>query len=246
MQILHKANSLNVYRGTVTGLRISAVDGGATESGGAFVDNLPQAILDLIALYPGELRFETYSANGAMIWGVLKAAGSAEDVSGGELNGDPSFDTSAYWQKEDGTITVSGGQGIFTNSTNAKSLYKANLLTSPQYKLYKAITVVDSITSGSIITLIGGNRSIAGNLIAGTNTGYTIIATTSGNINIYTTSDGTTAAVNSYSIMQVLAPSTSGATIVSEKAGTTWNFAYKNASFTYNAASYFVVVRKLR
>ncbi|MFH1883442.1 MAG: hypothetical protein ABIL62_12110, partial [Planctomycetota bacterium] len=79
-----------MYRGTVTGLRISAVDGGATESGGAFVDALPSAVTDLIAAYPGDLSFEAFDPAGRFIRGVLKAVGSGETL-GSELITNPNF-----------------------------------------------------------------------------------------------------------------------------------------------------------
>jgi hypothetical protein len=47
-------------------------------------------------------------------------------------------------------------------------------------------------------------------------------------------------------VKQVLTPSADGATIVSAKGGATANFQYKNASFTYNAASYYCLIRKAR
>ncbi|MFH1147215.1 MAG: hypothetical protein V1736_05855, partial [Pseudomonadota bacterium] len=71
------------YRGTVTGLRISAVDGGATESGGAFIDG---ANADITALADGNHQIEIYDASGRMIKGVLKEAGIGEtntDLIGG-------------------------------------------------------------------------------------------------------------------------------------------------------------------
>ena len=46
-------------------------------------------------------------------------------------------------------------------------------------------------------------------------------------------------------VAQLVTPSTTGATIVSAKGGTTYNFNHKNASFTYNAASYYVIIKKI-
>jgi hypothetical protein len=43
-----------------------------------------------------------------------------------------------------------------------------------------------------------------------------------------------------------LTPSTAGCVIVSAKGGTTENFAYKDASFTYNAASYYCLIKRAR
>ena len=52
--------------------------------------------------------------------------------------------------------------------------------------------------------------------------------------------------INAMRVKAITAPSSSGATIVSAKGGTTYNFAYKNTSFTYNAASYYCIVSKVR
>ena len=62
----------------------------------------------------------------------------------------------------------------------------------------------------------------------------------------YFISAGTEECDASNTVLEVKTPQTTGATIVSTKGGTIYNFAYKNASFTYNAASYNVVVRRLR
>jgi hypothetical protein len=53
-------------------------------------------------------------------------------------------------------------------------------------------------------------------------------------------------AISAFSLKQVTAPSADGCTIQASKTDATENFGYKNASFTYNAASYLCVVRKLR
>jgi len=65
-------------------------------------------------------------------------------------------------------------------------------------------------------------------------------------IDRYVTSLGTEVCDANNKVQQVTGPSTSGCTIVSAKGGETYNFAYKNASFTYNAASYYVIVKKVR
>jgi hypothetical protein len=62
----------------------------------------------------------------------------------------------------------------------------------------------------------------------------------------YFMADGTETIDANNKVKQVLTPSSSGATIVSAKGGTTYNFAYKDTSFTYNAASYYCIVSKVR
>lgn len=52
--------------------------------------------------------------------------------------------------------------------------------------------------------------------------------------------------ISNLAAQKVLTPSTDGCTIVSAKGGETYNFTSKDASFAHNAASYRVVVRKIR
>jgi hypothetical protein len=60
------------YRGTVTGLRISAVDGTA------FIDNAGATIPTYA---DGNHQIEIYDASNRMLRGVLKAAGTGETLS---------------------------------------------------------------------------------------------------------------------------------------------------------------------
>jgi len=62
----------------------------------------------------------------------------------------------------------------------------------------------------------------------------------------YFTADGTETIDANNKVKQVLTPSATGVTIVSTKGGTTYNFAYKDTSFTYNAESYYCIVSKVR
>ena len=57
-----------VYKGTVTGLTISAVDGTA------FVDNLPAAVT--ASYCDGNYSIEVYDSAGRFVRGMLKAVGS--------------------------------------------------------------------------------------------------------------------------------------------------------------------------
>lgn len=65
-------------------------------------------------------------------------------------------------------------------------------------------------------------------------------------VNGYFRSAGSETCDANNKVKQVLTPSTAGSTIVSTKGGTTYNWAHKNASFTYNAASYTIVVKKIK
>ncbi len=226
-----------LYQGTVTGLRISAVDGGATESGGAFIDGLPTAIMDLIALYPGALRFEAYSTNGAMIWGVPKAAGSAEGVGSELITGWTNYAPVPYE-----TLT-SNGKDITDAIDDGSDGYVMgnNIAGMAAGKLYKMVETLTQVSGQIPITSTNINYQSFVPTAGGT---YYYTALT-GDTNFYMVNDAATRWNCVFTLKQVLAPSTSGATIVSAKGGTTYNFAYKNASFTYNAASYYCRVKRI-
>jgi len=231
------------YRGVITGLRISAVDGGATESGGAFVDALPSAVTDLVVAYPGDLSFEAFDSAGRMLRGVLKAVGSGEtylDLIGGTdpalMNGDFSLGDDGKWAKGPGW-SIAGGVGVKAVDASDSNIYQELLTTNCLYKAsYTSVA-----TAGQFSMRFGTVTTEARN---------------SGTWTYYRTSNGTTAGVRGYDITvgtvdlvtfkQVLTPSASGATIVSAKGGAVYNFNYKNASFTYNAASYLCIVKALR
>jgi hypothetical protein len=57
---------------------------------------------------------------------------------------------------------------------------------------------------------------------------------------------GATVDVTLAELFQVTAPSSSGCTIVSAKAGETYNFSFKNPSFTYNSSSYYCIIKAIR
>jgi hypothetical protein len=227
------------YRGTVTGLRISAVDGGGTESGGAFVDG---ANASITALADGAHLIEIYDSANRMIKGVLKAAGSAEGLDV-ELIGDPAFDSDAYWLKTEVNWTVLGGKAIAVAVDNGHAVYKQ--ISNTVGALYKSVVICDAYTEGTFgIQVCGITVPFTG---TGTKTAYrTSAGDTSFGINSTTDFPKLTASFTDITAKQVLTPSTSGATIVSAKGGTVWNFSYKNTSFEYNEASYYVIVKKLR
>jgi hypothetical protein len=118
-------------------------------------------------------------------------------------------------------------------------------------QLVKASFTISGYVSGKYFSLITG--------VINTTTGF--LADWSGNATktFYVTSKGTTNALlpggyavggrstwDDITIKQVLTPTTDGVTIVSTKGGGVFNFTYKNAGFVYNAASYYVIVRKVR
>ncbi len=235
-----------VYRGTVTGLRISAVDGGATESGGAFIDG---ANASITALADGAHQIEIYDSANRMLKGVLKAAGSAEGL-GSEILANNDFGSAeppgTAWTRQTGW-TIAGGLLVATTAANDSAAFQT--FASKEGQLLKHSFTVDSVVSGAFYANITGvsyppnpyanapgtySKYITG--IAGALEAYCLIMA----------ADTTTGTISTSTYKQVLAPSTSGCTVVSQKAGTLFNFSYKHPSFLHNEVSYLVVVRLLR
>jgi hypothetical protein len=240
------------YRGTISGLRISAVDGTA------FIDNLSGATLDLgssvvkatgtaairISSVDGTAFVDTADAtlaaalaanagkylvitdaSGRYLKGWIKAAGTGETLGADVLAG---FDFTSGWGTTDAAI-------VDANTFNATSeygfVYKLNVFT--QGSLYKGS--FDAVNSAGVseVRQSGGAR-----LLADGETGsYSNAAAVSRTILIRSNAISTVD-VATLTLEPVLTPSTDGCTIVSTKGGTTYNFESKDASFTYNAASY--------
>jgi hypothetical protein len=229
------------YRGTLTGLRISSVNGTA------FIDNAGATIPTYA---DGNHLIEIYDASNRMLSGYLKAAGAGETLSLTELvtswasRGDPlnynpftnvGKDVTAAVNTDHNAIAdINDGVG---HVTTAGALYKDS----------HTITLVSGTAPRIDIKGFGGD-----DLITFLADGANLIYWTSVNGNNrtgYYNNQGAYAACSwssVASVKQVTAPSTSGATIVTTKGGTTYNFLSKNASFTYNAASYYCIVRKVR
>lgn len=106
-----------------------------------------------------------------------------------------------------------------------------------------------------VLKAVGTGETLDAEIATGTLTALKLYKITATEVNHFGTglivgsyfiSTGTETCDANNKVKQVLTPSSSGATIVSTKGGATYNFGYKNASFAYNAASYYVIVRKLR
>lgn len=210
------------YRGTVTGLKISAVDGTA------FIDAANSSITDLA---DGNHQIEIFDSAGRFLKGFLKLVGSSETLGDDLLAG---FDFTSVWGKVNATVT---GVNSFNTTGGYLQISDANAVLLGLFKGTLACTS----DSGTVTQRYG-----------------TLTYLSSGDSNKYYTNAGSaqwiignnynpsTNTVNTWTNYQVTAPSSSGATIVSTKGGTTYNFAYKNTSFTYNAASYYCIVSKVR
>lgn len=258
-----------VYRDTITGLRVSAVDGTA------FVDALPQAVLDLIALYPGALLFEAYDSSNRKLSGVLDAVGTGETL-GGELVTNPGAE--AALSNMNG-VALSGNVATFSQSTTQKHAGTySNKVAGTAVESTINVRFLDGsncgLTAGVLykqsewVYVASGQSITSYNLNIRNNAGTTYESQSSTTLDAFTQLSGyftdddvqrvlytlllplNIANVIMYlddlSVKQVLTPSTSGATIVTEKAGATFNFNNKNASFTYNQTTNYVVVKKLK
>jgi len=209
------------YRGTLTGLRISAIDGTA------FLDNCAA----LVPYADGSHLVEIYDASGRMLRGYLSAAGTGETLGSDALSG---WDLTAPWETSDATVV---DVNTFSATAAAGYVHKTSVMTSGA--LYKGS--FDSSQASGTSSFRDGNFRLM--FSDGTVGGYA----TASSVRVVVQSNAiANVDISVMQIQKVLAPSTSGATIVSAKGGATENFQYKNASFTYNAASYYCLIRKAR
>lgn len=224
------------YKGTISGLRISAVDGTA------FLDNCSA----LTTLADGTNEIIIYDSAGAFISAVLKAQGSGETL-GDELITSVTNSALPY---ETLTINVNGKDIDSAINTSGSGL----AYTNDNMTLGQLYTLVCDITlnSGDAPSLrskrgVSSVSNIIKNpLIDGTY--YYTANDNDGNLDngllVYNTSNSNYSLV--WSSKQVLTPSTDGVTLQASKWDATENLGYVNPAFKYNEASYFVQVRKVR
>jgi len=233
-----------VYSGTITGLRISSVDGTA------FMDNCAA----LVPYADGSHLVEIYDASGMMLRGYLGAAGTGETL-GDELltNGDFATGDGTGWTMHggaDATIDYTGNELTATITTAGSKAFAQYVLGDVRnHLIYYSFTIRDcSNWPGRLYQSTPYNdiRNFTSN---GTYTGYNTVWITSVFLAVGAatiTYPGAVLTIDDVSLKSVLTPSTSGATIVSAKGGGTANFQYKNASFTYNEASYYCLIKRAR
>lgn len=229
-----------VYRGSVSGLRISSV---AT---GAFVDNLPSAVTDLAAADPGNYLLEIYDATGKVLRGYLSSVGDGEDL-GAALNENNctnvGFDT--FTDASPTGFTAAEVNGTAAAGTADEIVIFAGMLFRVTYVMAKTSGVFPTgVAAASVGGALWGSSQQS---VEGANTHY--FTANLGNVGVYefyVSNSATSFSVSSLAVKLVTGPSADGCTIVSERGGATANFAYKNTSFTYNATSYYCVVRKAR
>jgi len=215
-----------VYKGTITGLRISAVDGTA------FIDN---ANASVTALADGNHTIEIYDSAGRMLKGVLKAAGTGETLGNELITGWTNSLTNPYE-----TFTTSGKD--VTSAVNSSDIGTSNTNNCFSSRKLYYIVINTTINSGfSSHYRAYSSNSIIISSGAGEKSSYYTAASNDNYLGVYQSTIGDWSAT--FTIKQVLTPSASGATIVSTKGGEVYNFTSKNSAFTYNASSYYVIIR---
>jgi hypothetical protein len=204
--------------GTATGLRISSVDGTA------FLDNCPA---DIIAAVGYQVKI--YDASNRYLLGWVKEAGSSESltdiVSGWDFTSGWTTWFGATISDNNTFVTVGANGGVYKYVLIGHQLYKNTFSATASLGVVRAtdLAVGDTFfsngASGAYYTAIHTGGAQASLLI-------------------YCNSASSTVDVSTLQVEKVTAPSSSGVTIVNSQGGTTYNFASKDASFTYNAASY--------
>ena len=249
--------------GTVTqaNMRISAVDGGATPSGGAFVDFSTAGTL---VPYVGQY-LKVYDSTGKTIEGWIKAAGTGETLSGSELIANPGFETVVSagppanfttWAEAVGTggnievetTSIKSGTNAAKYTKGSTPNYSNQIFSMGALKLNKiSLWTRGDGTYAGAYQLDDQTHSVTMFLVATgiTSTTYTQVTRyftvpsgcSQGNFYV----GGTTGGViywDDISVQQVLTPSTSGVTIVSTSGGTTYNWAVQTSGFNYNDTTY--------
>ncbi len=225
-----------VATGSVTqaNMKISAVNGTA------FIDF---TAADVLTGKLGNLLVVKDSL-GNKIQGFIKEAGTGEtylDIIGGTnpalKNGD--FESAeppgTTWATKDSGVTVESGFATWTNTVNNSNLMQDSGNVGSLYKTSFTIASISGTAPYFQVRVGSGASGTQRNSVA-THEQYLTCITNGylGFRNLGTSFNGTISA----SIFQkVLAPSTSGCTIVSTKGGTTYNWAQKSSSFNYNDAS---------
>ena len=217
-----------VYRGTVSDIRISAVDDTA------FVDNLPAAITD--NYLGGTHLVEIYDSTGKAITGVLGVQGTEETLGSELLAG---WDFTSGWSLGAGT-TINDADTFTT--TGSGGVAKSTLLTGGA--VYKTGMVFTSTASTVAVGSINPNKTATSwvSILTGVTAYFSASYP-----DLYLTNRvaGTTDVVT-VALQQVLTPSTSGCTIVSAKGGATERFKRIDTGFAFNSSSYTVIIKKLR
>jgi hypothetical protein len=223
--------------GTVTlaNSRLSLVDGTA------FVDFSAAGTL---APYLGGRLTVTDSA-GKKIVGYLKAAGAGETYATPAWADDCADDGTADWSVNDCSIAFDTDHYVTTYAAVTQHIYKSVTLGSGKLFLasvdvkngtYTGAGVTNQIQTGLGSSVLAVKTGTTGADYA-TLSGY-VTPTNQGQVDVYSFMTGAgTYLWKNYFIKQVLTPSVTGATIVSTRGGSVYNWESVEAGFNYNDAS---------
>lgn len=208
---------------TATGLRISSVNGTA------LLDNCPSDITD--AAGTGAI-LNVYDASSRLISGLIDSVGSSEGLTDNPARFASINLSDGTWTIWGTSVTVNDANTFTVNATLAGF---GNNLTMVLGELWKS-SLDYTVVSGSYTAPL---RDAAGTFaiyaINGAGARYITVKQT----NLCLLGEGAVASVvdiNSISMQKVIAPSSSGVVIKDLSGNQNW--ISKDASFTYNAASY--------
>lgn len=230
------------WTATTTNLRFYATSSaGSTviqDAGGDDVFYIKDITISEIQPYmDGNHQIEIYDASNRMLRGVLKAAGASETLGADLLSG---FDFTSGWG-------VAGtGSIIDSNSFSSTGSGGVNKSVLSSLRLYKR-AYEKSTTAASSMFRISNTMGYISPDDTDLATGSKYSTAIPNYLFCYArNSTAGTTDVTTFTVQQVLTPSSSGATITTLKNGDVYNWSYKNSSFTYNAASYYVIIRAIR
>lgn len=200
---------------TATGLRISSVNGTA------FLDNCPA---DIIAAVGIGAQVKIYDSSSRYLQGVIDSVGSSEGLGSDLLNG---FNFTSGWGAVASTIT---GANSFTVNTDYYSYLESQNNLIPLLGLIKG-TLIATDSAGQTQQKYGDSIYLAN---GDTDKYFTNYGSARVVLGSYVVTSIHT--ITTWTNYQVTAPSSSGV-IIKDLSGNQ-NFVSKDASFTYNAASY--------
>ena len=187
---------------------------GANVSGSAFF--IDTTTRQAWTLHLGK-EIRVYDSANRVAVGYVGPRGTGETL-GSELNGDPGFDTPAYWSTDSGW-QVSGSSAAVHTTTITRDLYKSGLL--PANQLYKTSLACVSYTNGSVRVGIGSGSGFKYGTfpsleVSGTTeVGYVNGLSTTDNLCVRTFTATSNLVVDNLSVKKVLTPSTSGCSVYS-------------------------------
>lgn len=199
-----------IIKGTLTGVRISAVDAGA------FLDNCA----DVLPYVDGKSIIRLKDAAGKYNIAILGAPGTGETLGADVLSGW----NLTNWQKDSSDMTIINSTTISTLSQ--RYIYKNLAVAGGLY-----LSSYNSSTTPGVWSAIASKSNLSGLVESGQSRRITVAGTA-----IFIFSNTGTTTVQSMSSQQVLTPSTTGCTLLN--AAGAQSFISKDAAFTYNAASY--------